>query len=75
MYQNGTRATLLPPVRWKKSSYSSPNGNCVELAPLPDGTVAMRNSRDPQGVALVFTRPEFEAFVQGAIAGEFTQFQ
>ena len=54
---------------------SGPNGNCVELAPLPDGTVAMRNSRDPQGVALVFTRPEFEAFVQGAIAGEFAQFQ
>lgn len=74
MYQNGTRATLLPPVNWVTSSYSA-TGDCVQLAALPNGTVAMRNSRDPQGVALVFTRAEIEAFMQGAIAGEFTQFQ
>ena len=74
MYQNGIRVALLPPVQWVKSSYSA-QGSCVELTALPDGTIAMRNSRDPQGVALVFSRAEVEAFVQGAIAGEFTHFQ
>ena len=74
MYQNGTRVALLPPVQWVKSSYSA-QGSCVELTALPDGTVAMRNSRDPQGAALVFTRAEIGAFVQGATAGEFAQFQ
>lgn len=58
-------------VRWRKSSASSPSGNCVELAGLPDGTVAVRNSRDPAGPALVYTRAEMTAFLRAARAGEF----
>jgi hypothetical protein len=57
---------------WIKSSYSGPTGgNCVEVAFLSDGNVAMRNSRHPDGPALVFTRPEWDAFLGGARAGEF----
>ena len=42
-------------VVWSKSHYSNPSGECVELAVMPDGaTVAMRNSRDPSGPALIF---------------------
>jgi hypothetical protein len=44
----------------------------VEVAFLPSGEVAMRNSRDPGGPALVFTRPEWDAFLGGAGDGEFS---
>jgi hypothetical protein len=56
---------------WVRSSYSGPQGNCVEVARLPDGTVAVRNSRHPDGPALIFTSAEWEAFVSGAADGEF----
>jgi hypothetical protein len=56
---------------WVKSSYSGPQGNCVEVAHLPGGEVAMRNSRHPDGPALIFTRAEWDAFLSGASDGEF----
>ncbi len=70
---NGTAASDLPVSGWVKSSFSAA-GACVELAELPDGGIAMRNSRDPEGPALVYTRAEIEAFVRGAAAGEFDAF-
>jgi hypothetical protein len=71
---NGTPATQLPVSRWVKSSYSVA-GNCVELGELPDGAgVAVRNSNDPEGPALVYTKAEIEAFIRGAAAGEFDVF-
>lgn len=71
--RNGTPANELPVDRWVKSRYSTA-GHCVELGKLPDGSVAIRNSRDPQGPALVYTRAEIEAFLKGAAAGEFDSF-
>jgi Domain of unknown function (DUF397) len=57
---------------WIKSSYSGPTGgNCVEIAFLAGGDVAMRNSRYADGAALVFTRAEWDAFLSGARDGEF----
>jgi hypothetical protein len=57
---------------WIKSSHSGPTGgNCVEVAFLSDGDVAMRNSRYPDGPALIFTRAEWNAFLGGARDGEF----
>jgi hypothetical protein len=57
---------------WIKSSRSGPTGgNCVEIAFLAGGAVAMRNSRDADGPALVFTAAEWEAFLGGAREGEF----
>jgi hypothetical protein len=40
-------------LRWRKSSLSSDNGTCVELADLPDGRVAVRDSKDPEGGHLI----------------------
>ena len=62
---------LLGILTWRKSAASNPNGDCVELAPLPAGGVAVRNSRAPRGTALIYTRAEIEAFLRGAKAGEF----
>ena len=68
---NGVPAGDLPGARWRKSARSSAEGNCVELAPLPGDGVAVRNSRDPEGPALVFTDAELEAFLAGVKDGEF----
>ena len=69
--RNGMPAAELT-VTWRKSRRSGPQGgNCVEIADLSDGQVAMRNSRFPDGPALVFTSAEWHAFVGGAKDGEF----
>ena len=68
---NGIPATELVGASWRKSSYSNSQGNCVEFAALPDGSVAVRNSRDPRGPALVYTRAEIAALLAGAKDGEF----
>jgi Domain of unknown function (DUF397) len=67
----GVTATDLGDVTWRKSTASNPSGDCVELAALPGGEVAVRNSRDPHGPALIYTRAEIAAFVAGAKGGEF----
>jgi hypothetical protein len=68
----GMNASRLAGVTWTKSTRSGPTGgNCVEVAFLPGGDVAMRNSRQPDGPALIFTPAEWAAFVGGARDGEF----
>jgi hypothetical protein len=67
---NGVPADRLGVAR-RKSSRSNPSGNCVEVAALPDGVVAVRNSRHPSGPALVYTRAEINAFLIGVKDGEF----
>ncbi|MEU2091923.1 DUF397 domain-containing protein, partial [Nocardia beijingensis] len=42
-------------ARWFKSSYSASNGQCVEIAHLNNGTVGMRDSKNPIGPTLTFT--------------------
>jgi len=70
--RNGMDASTLTGATWIRSRRSGPTGgNCVEIAFLDGGEIAMRNSRHPHGPALIFTRPEWDAFLGGAKDGEF----
>lgn len=68
---HGMTAATLAGVRWRKSRHSGCLGNCVEVAALNSGKVAMRNSREPNGPALIFSRGEMAAFLAGAKDGKF----
>ncbi|AEV87859.1 hypothetical protein ACWT_6846 [Actinoplanes sp. SE50] len=58
-------------VTWFTSSRSGAAGHCVETAFLENNQVAVRDSKNRAGPTLIFTGPEWEAFVAGAKAGEF----
>lgn len=62
--------TTAPIGKWRRSSACSEGSNCVEVAPFGDG-VAVRDSKDPDGPVLLFTRAEIAAFLDGVRAGEF----
>jgi hypothetical protein len=47
---------------WRKSTYSNNGGSCVEIATGAAGVVAVRDSKDPSGPALAFTREQWTAF-------------
>lgn len=67
---NGMPAGLLGDEGWRKP-WSGPNGgNCLEAMKLADGRVALRQSTDPDGPALICTSAEMTAFIEGAKAGE-----
>ena len=57
--------TDLSRAEWRKSSYSSQDGNCVEVATNLPGMVAVRDSKDPGGPGLFISTAEWRAFVRG----------
>ena len=51
-------------ANWQKSSFSGANGgNCVEVAAGEPGVVAVRDSKDPDGPALIFSPADWSAFL------------
>lgn len=56
-------------LAWRIATRSA-GGNCVEVAKAND-LIALRNSRNPEGEVILYTAPEFAAFLDGAKKGEF----
>ena len=68
---NGMPAGDLDGAAWRKSQRSNSQGACVEIARVGAGTVAMRNSRDPQGPALIYRRETIAALIESLRDGDF----
>ena len=66
---SGIPAGCLRAARWRKAVRSNPSGSCAELAELPGGRIAMRNSRNPSGPALIFSSTAIAAFLATAKKG------
>jgi hypothetical protein len=58
-------------AEWRTSTFSGGNGSCVEVASNLPGIIAVRDSKDRQGPALVFTPDEWTAFLAEVRADEF----
>jgi hypothetical protein len=62
-------------LAWHKSSFSGSGGassGCVEVALLPDGGIAVRDTKDRARAAHRHTAPAWRAFLAGVRAGEFS---
>jgi hypothetical protein len=58
---------------WYKAQASTAHGQCVQVA-RTGGKVVIRDSKNPDGAVLVYTRAEFSAFLEGVRNGEFDHF-
>ncbi|MEV7774543.1 DUF397 domain-containing protein [Kitasatospora sp. NPDC086791] len=61
----------LTTASWVKSTYSQQGGDCLEVAPGFPGVMPVRDSKDPDGPALVFPAAAWESFVAAVRSGEF----
>ena len=67
-----TARTDLTNAVWHKSSQSNEDGgDCVEVALTLPGVVPVRDSKDPDGPALLFTTDAWSAFLAAVNAGDF----
>ena len=67
---NGMPARDLGSEGWHKPWSGTNGGNCIEAMKLADGRVALRQSADPDGPALIYTHREMETFIRGAKRGD-----
>jgi hypothetical protein len=57
-------------AEWRKSTFSNGNGgNCVEVARNLPGIVAVRDSKNPGGPALVFSPARWRLFTASVKTG------
>jgi len=71
-HSHGVTPAEVSRVFWRKSTFSSMNGSCVEVGRLlPDG-IGVRDTKDNgSGPILIFTDSEWNAFIAGAKEGQF----
>ena len=50
-------------LSWRKSSYSTDNGDCVEVGWPESAEVAVRDSKQQDGPILIFTNPDWRVFL------------
>jgi hypothetical protein len=69
---------LDPPIKivigtsWRKSSFSTYNGNCVQVGCLENGLIGVRDTKHHgRGPVIGFTRDGWDAFIDGIRAGKF----
>lgn len=67
---SGMPAEQLGREGWRKPWSGGNGGSCVEALRLQDGRVALRQSEDPAGPALIYPHQAIESFIRGAKAGE-----
>ena len=67
--RNGIPADSLGPDGWRKPWSGTNRGSCLEAKELPGGRVALRQSTDPRGPALILQADEITDFIHGAKAG------
>jgi hypothetical protein len=68
--RNGMPAADLGSAGWSKPWSGTNGGACLEAKKLPGGGVALRQSTDPDGPALILEPNEIKAFITGAKAGQ-----
>ncbi|MFJ2775247.1 DUF397 domain-containing protein [Kitasatospora sp. NPDC087315] len=61
----------LDQANWRKSTYSGQGGECIEVADDYPAIVPVRDSKDPDGPALVFPADAWQSFVTAVRAGDF----
>ncbi|MBO1416997.1 DUF397 domain-containing protein [Streptomyces sp. FH025] len=66
-----TQTPDLSAAVWRKSSFSGPDNECIEVADGFSGVLPVRDSKDPRGPSLLFTADAWTAFITGVRAGEF----
>jgi hypothetical protein len=64
-------AELLESAAWRKATHSGEAGDCIEVAPLGDGQVGLRDSEHPEKAPYVFSSSVWAAFIDGVKKGEF----
>lgn len=67
--RNGMPSRDLGAQGWHKPWSDDAGGACIEVKKLLDGRIALRQSTDPDGPALVFTPHEMTSFLTGVKAG------
>jgi hypothetical protein len=68
----GVTPAQISQATWRKSTFSSMNGNCVEVSYVLPNLVGIRDTKDNgTGPVLVLTGAEWDAFIAGAKEGQY----
>jgi hypothetical protein len=55
---------------WRTASYSQANGSCVEVGNLSGGRIAVRDTKDRGGLAIVMTADTWRAFLAHTLTSD-----